>query len=645
MYQSSIRTTAIGSLTRGLVLTVIITIVLFNLFFYFLSTQQFQADLQARTSTSATELATLLAPALWNFDERTIDQTANVYAELEDVVQLRVTDNTGEIFYDYSVEIAVVASTTKDVYFEDNLVGQVEIGFSSFGLEIAQRDRLISTVFSTLFVVIAIIIASQILLRRFIQRPLTDVMNGLTIIGRGDYTHRLPLFQKTDLDTIITSINDMASQIADRDHKLRQLVDSLEERVVGRTRDLTIAEGIAREITMQLSEQDLLNEIALVTQAAFDLYQVNLYVFEPDTKLLKLTAAAGAAGETMLAQGKQHQLDGKGLVPTAATLRAPAISNDVAQSADHLFNPLLPETRSEAAFPLLFGDTLYGVLDLQSVALERFDESAVALFGSFSNQIAIAMRNAALFEEAKASRQRAEESDRVKSAFLASMSHELRTPLNAIINFAKFMRRQVPGPLNEEQGQLITNIVDSGQHLLNLINDVLDMSKIESGALKLYIEPNLDLRDIVSNAVNYVQPIIAEKPVTLERTLPDALPAVSRDRRRLLQVFINIMSNACKFTEAGKVNVGAQVKNNRVVISITDTGPGIAREDAEYVFTAFKQTDTGLRQGGGTGLGMPISKRLIEAHQGRIWFESEVGHGTTFFVELPLEAASSLKAA
>ncbi len=243
------------------------------------------------------------------------------------------------------------------------------------------------------------------------------------------------------------------------------------------------------------------------------------------------------------------------------------------------------------------------------------------------------------YDEAEQARKDVERANNVKSAFLASMSHELRTPLNAIINFSKFLKKGIPGPLTEEQDQLIGNIADSGQHLLNLINDVLDMSKIESGSLKLYIEPEIDLREIIETATRYTGTLLSDKDVVLQKELPETLPKLMGDRKRLLQVMLNILSNACKFTEHGHIKISAREEKNNIVIAITDTGPGIAADDFKDVFTAFKQTSSGLRQGGsGTGLGMPISQKLVEAHKGRIWFESQLAAGTTFYVELPLQS-------
>jgi signal transduction histidine kinase len=244
-----------------------------------------------------------------------------------------------------------------------------------------------------------------------------------------------------------------------------------------------------------------------------------------------------------------------------------------------------------------------------------------------------------LAEAERLARERAEQSDRVKSAFLASMSHELRTPLNAIINFSKFLKKGLPGPVNQEQEELLGSISDSGQHLLNLINDILDMSKIEAGSLRLYVEPDVNVREIIGSAVQYVQPLLADKPVSLEQSVPETLPLLTGDRKRLLQIVLNVLSNACKFTETGCVRVSVSVEGDKVRICVADSGPGIAPEDRENVFTAFKQTDSGLRQGSGTGLGMPITLKLVEAHQGTIWFESQPGEGTTFYIDLPLVSA------
>ncbi len=240
--------------------------------------------------------------------------------------------------------------------------------------------------------------------------------------------------------------------------------------------------------------------------------------------------------------------------------------------------------------------------------------------------------------EAQAARQQAEKSDQVKSAFLASMSHELRTPLNSVINFTKFVAKGVMGPVNEKQVETLNKVVDSGKHLLSLINDVLDMSKIQSGSLNLFMEDEVDVKEILQTAIWTAEGLLQDKPIRFEKEIDPELPTVRVDRQRITQITLNMISNACKFTQEGHVKLIARCEADEMWLIVEDSGPGIAPEHQAMVFEAFKQTETGLRQGGGTGLGMPISKSLIEAHGGRMWFDSVPGTGSTFYVALPVRS-------
>jgi signal transduction histidine kinase len=183
-------------------------------------------------------------------------------------------------------------------------------------------------------------------------------------------------------------------------------------------------------------------------------------------------------------------------------------------------------------------------------------------------------------------------------------------------------------------------VVDSSRHLLSLINDVLDMSKIESGSLTLFVEENVKLTSVLETVVNTGKSLVTDKSVEIQTEIGDELPMIRGDRQRILQILLNIMSNACKFTETGYVKLRAYQDVDNMVFAIEDTGPGIAAEDMTFVFEAFKQTTTGLRQGAGTGLGMPISRSLAEAHGGKLWLESEPGKGAKFFVSLPIKSST-----
>ena len=223
-----------------------------------------------------------------------------------------------------------------------------------------------------------------------------------------------------------------------------------------------------------------------------------------------------------------------------------------------------------------------------------------------------------------------------KSEFLANMSHELRTPLNAIIGFSQVLRAGISGEINAKQQEYLDDIVTSANHLLALINDVLDLSKVEAGQVELQVAP-FSLSDALERGVSMVREQATINGVQVALHANGGLDAVAGDERRIRQVIFNLLSNAVKFTPSGgSVDVSATQSNGKVTVSVADTGPGIAAEDLDRIFEEFQQTETGARQTEGTGLGLALSKRFVEMHGGRIWCDSELGKGSTFRFTLPL---------
>jgi signal transduction histidine kinase len=232
-----------------------------------------------------------------------------------------------------------------------------------------------------------------------------------------------------------------------------------------------------------------------------------------------------------------------------------------------------------------------------------------------------------------------ETASRHKSEFLANMSHELRTPLNAIIGFSQVLRQRLFGEINEKQDEYLDDILSSGNHLLSLINDVLDLSKVEAGQIELELTA-FSLREALERGVVMVRERAVSNGVQLSLELAPDVHAVRGDERRVRQVVFNLLSNAVKFTPAGgSVTVASSRVNGEVHVSVTDTGPGIALDDQERIFEEFQQTDVGVEQREGTGLGLALSRRLVELHGGRIWVESDLGRGSRFVFTLPNEAA------
>jgi two-component system, NtrC family, sensor kinase len=231
-----------------------------------------------------------------------------------------------------------------------------------------------------------------------------------------------------------------------------------------------------------------------------------------------------------------------------------------------------------------------------------------------------------------------ENASKHKSEFLANMSHELRTPLNAILGFTQVLQQKLFGEVNEKQEEYLEDIHTSADHLLELINDVLDLSKVEAGQVKLE-RASFSLREALERGVVMVRERAVKNGVTLSFEPGSEAELVEGDERRIRQVVFNLLSNAVKFTpQGGSVEVSSAKRNGEVLVSVTDTGPGIAAEDQERIFEEFQQTDIGAEEHEGTGLGLALSKKLVELHGGRIWVESELGAGSTFTFTLPTEA-------
>lgn len=283
-----------------------------------------------------------------------------------------------------------------------------------------------------------------------------------------------------------------------------------------------------------------------------------------------------------------------------------------------------------------------GALHVIANKANVFAEGDLEILRLIANQIGFILENRYLLTETEMAKEDAEKANQVKSQFLASMSHELRTPLNAILNFSKFLSSGMLGEINSEQKDVAEKISASGRHLLNLINDVLDISKIESGSLRLFVEDDVDLNEAAQHVADAARALLVNKPVNLALDIERNLPEMVGDKRRITQIMLNLVSNACKFTDTGSVSISLHQQDATVEFAVRDTGPGIAPEDYETIFESFRQTETGLRQGEGTGLGLPIARRLAEAHGGRLWLESQPGKGTTFFLNLPIRSEDLL---
>lgn len=419
-----------------------------------------------------------------------------------------------------------------------------------------------------------------------------------------------------------------------------------------RAKRLESVARVSTATTTVLVLDELLDRVTNLTKDEFNLYHAHIYLLNDEENALRVVAGSGSAGKAMVEAHHQIRLSREqSLVVQAYKTRQPIIVNDVQEDPNFLPNPLLPDTHAEMAIPLIVGARILGVLDLQSEQIGRFNDEDVQIKTILADQIAIAIQNAQFFEtleeQAITEREIADklrDVDRLKSQFLANMSHELRTPLNSIIGYSEVLLDGVDGELTPDAEEDVQAIHNSGKHLLSLINEILDLAKIEAGEMRLDRKP-LDLVAQVKEIVQTAQVLVKDKPVVLEMVQETDIPLVSADQIRLRQIIWNLVSNAVKFTESGSVRVHLNRTDEKTItVAVRDTGIGISKDKVGNVFERFSQVDgSSTRRAGGTGLGLTITKQLVELHDGEISVESELGSGSVFWFTMPVHESVLLQ--
>ncbi|MDY7040784.1 MAG: ATP-binding protein, partial [Chloroflexota bacterium] len=373
-------------------------------------------------------------------------------------------------------------------------------------------------------------------------------------------------------------------------------------------------------------------------------------IFLLSDELLKVAAGRGFPDEEQIT-GLSLSVKENALFRQICRKKRPLVLADAQKDERFLGSGGTDYVRGWIGSPLIAKGDIIGSLTVDSRQPGAYDEEIAQTVFLFASQAALAIENAILYEETvrmveqlemtnaqlQEAMQQSLEADRLKSEFLASMSHELRTPLNAIIGFSEVILEGIDGPLTETQEMDLTAIHEAGKHLLSLINDVLDLAKIEAGRMKLQMK-KIDLNELVSEVLSTTDASAREKDIALVSETAPALPPIFADSQRVRQILLNLISNAIKFTNNGSVTVRADMADDEnITVSIIDTGIGISAEHIAIIFEEFRQADgSSTRKYGGTGLGLPLSKRLVELHGGQMWVESEVGRGSTFSFTLPV---------
>jgi two-component system, NtrC family, sensor kinase len=367
-----------------------------------------------------------------------------------------------------------------------------------------------------------------------------------------------------------------------------------------------------------------------------------IYEYDETKQEFHLRASQRMEDEAVEALRATPVRPGQGATGQAATTRAPVQVPNILEQRESTatsVRPILARLgyRSVLAVPLLREGRIMGALTVWRKEAGSFSPEVVNLLQTFATQSALAIQNARLFREIEEKSKQIEAANRHKSEFLANMSHELRTPLNAIIGFSEVLQERLFGELNEKQAEYTDDILTSGRHLLSLINEILDLSKVEAGRMELEVA-TFDLPLAIDNARTFVRERATKHGINLDVTVDERLGDFVGDERKIKQILLNLLSNAVKFTpEGGRIGISARQTDGVVEISVSDTGVGIAPEDQPKIFEEFRQVGSDYtHKSEGTGLGLTLAKKFVELHGGKIWVESEVGKGSKFTFTLPL---------
>jgi signal transduction histidine kinase/DNA-binding response OmpR family regulator len=428
----------------------------------------------------------------------------------------------------------------------------------------------------------------------------------------------------------------------------------LERRVAERTDELAHSVEELRALgevgKAASSSLDLDTVLVTIVTHAVQLSQGDagtIYEFDRAAGVFEPRANYGLSREMVEALRQSRIRIGDTIVGRCAATQAPVEVSDVETEQDYRLRGLLLGAGMHAllAVPLLRDDQIIGALIVRRRSVGRFPQSVVTLLQTFASQSVVAIQNARLFQEVQAKSRELEVASQLKSQFLANMSHELRTPLNAIIGYSDMLLEDAKGSGREADAADLRKIQDAGKHLLALIDDILDLSKIEAGKMTLYLE-DFEVRPLVESVAGTIRPLAAKNGNRLEIRCSNDVGAVHSDLTKIRQTLLNLLSNACKFTRNGAVALVArrepEAGSDWIIFEVSDTGIGMTQEQQERLFEAFTQADTSTpRSYGGTGLGLAISRSFCRQLGGDITLVSELGKGTTFTARLPAVTRAS----
>ena len=497
----------------------------------------------------------------------------------------------------------------------------------------------------------------------YIEQRLPDTVAAVELGGVRTYLS-VPLLKENELLGAFTLFRQEVLPFTDKQIELVQNFAAQAIIAIENARLLNELRQRTDELVRSVDELRALGEVSQAVNSTLDLQTVlstivakavqlsgteagAIYVFDEREREFHLRATYGMDQQLIDALTDRHIDTTDPNVAQAMAQPEPIQVADLREEAPSDLNEITLRAgyRARLVAPLLRGEEIVGLLVVRRRTPGAFPLNTVDLMKTFAAQSALAIQNARLFHEIEDKGRQLEVASKHKSQFLANMSHELRTPLNAILGYTELILDNIYGEAPEQMRSVLERVQTNGKHLLGLINDVLDMSKIEAGQVTLSLS-DYSLEELIHGVYVAVEPLATQKNLVLRTSIEPGLPVGHGDERRLAQVLLNLVGNAIKFTEAGEVAIEASHSDGLFRVAVRDSGPGIAATDQAKIFEEFQQVDnTPTRQKGGTGLGLAISKRIVEMHGGRILVDSELGKGSTFTISIPVNASGEAQTA
>jgi signal transduction histidine kinase/CHASE3 domain sensor protein len=468
--------------------------------------------------------------------------------------------------------------------------------------------------------------------------PVTLMHARLRLVASGDFSQRVEVPNRDELGALTRQFNQMAAQLDDSyatlQDRTRELSESLDQQTATSdilrlfSRSPTDVQPVFEAIVTNGARLCGGEQCLLVGLEGGALIRLASHNFHPEGEV-SLRALFPAPLTRSYTSGRA--------ILERQTVHVPDIAADPEYGPKHL--AAMVGYRAAIGIPLIRESRPIGALVVTRESVGRFSPRQVDLLQTFADQAVMAIENARLFQETADKSRQLEAASRHKSEFLASMSHELRTPLNAILGFNEMILGEVYGEVPPDLKEPLTDIMNSGKHLLRLINNVLDLSKIEAGRMDLALD-DYSVQDTVERVRASLHPLAVDKGLDFVVSVPEGLPLAYGDAGRVAQCLTNLAGNALKFTRRGRVEIGVERQGDLLVYRVADTGIGMAPDRLATVFDEFRQADATIAsEFGGTGLGLSITKKFVEMHGGRIWVESELGKGSTFLFSVPLRVA------